>query len=450
MLVDVYVGGKLVRLNPSASVGKGGEADIFLVNGKALKIFKQPNHPDFSGLPVEQEAARERIAEHQRKLKAFPKNLPPHVIVPEELVMDRTGNTIVGYVMPFISGAEPLLRYTERSFRQVGISNEMMVKILRDLHGSVFNLHGRSVVIGDFNDLNVLVSNIEAYLIDADSYQFAQFFCRMFTARFADPLLCNPKTSSLMLVKPHNPNSDWYAFMIMLFQCFLFVDPYGGVYRPKDVKKLVPHSARPLHRITVFHPDVRYPKPAVHYKVLPDDILHHFQQVFEKDLRGVFPLKFLENLRWTKCTSCGTEHARATCPECAQVAPAAVVEVTVVRGKVSSTRIFRTDGLVLFAAFQEGRLRWLFHEDGQFKREDRKVVLSGSLDPQMRYRIHGDRTLFGKGNQLVSLAVGEPPERILVETFGNLPVFDSNGRSRFWVQGGQLMRDGQFGPDFVG
>ena len=44
----------------------------------------------------------------------------------------------------------------------------------------------------------------------------------------------------------------------------------------------ITHDARPLHRITIFHPEVKYPKHAVPYGVLPDDILQYFHLVFEK------------------------------------------------------------------------------------------------------------------------------------------------------------------------
>ena len=148
----------------------------------------------------------------------------------------------------------------------------MVLQIFKDLHGTVMGIHGKQVVIGDFNDLNVLVKGTEAYMVDADSFQFGRFPCRVFTARFVDPLLCDPKSHSPMLVKPHNSESDWYAYAVMLMQCLLYVDPYGGVYIPKDRAKKIPHPQRPLKRVTIFNPEVRYPKPAVHYNVLPDDL----------------------------------------------------------------------------------------------------------------------------------------------------------------------------------
>ena len=192
--MDVYIQGKRVRLNPSQSIGKGGEADVFSPDGQnAIKIFKPPNHPDFQGLPHEQQAAEIRIAEHQQKLRAFPKGLPSRVIVPEHLATDHSGQRVVGYQMRFQTPTEVLLRYGERVFRQAGISNEMIVKIFLDLHQTVTGIHQSRVVIGDFNDLNILVQDTAAYIIDADSFQFGRWLSKMFTGKFVDPLLCDPR-----------------------------------------------------------------------------------------------------------------------------------------------------------------------------------------------------------------------------------------------------------------
>ena len=447
--MDVYLDGKRLRLTPTSSIGKGGEADIFDIGGNlAAKVFKDVNHPDLSGEPHEQKGAEERICEHQKKLPAFPRNLPPHVVVPQRLLTDAGGRKIVGYVMPLVSNAEVLMSYGDRSFRQAGIPNAVVLKIFKDLWTTVEGIHKAQVVVGDFNDLNILVCNSDAYIIDADSFQFGPFLTKVFTAKFVDPLLCNPHKTSLELLKPHTSNSDWYAFAIMFMQSLLFVHPYGGVYRPKDVKKRIPHDERPLHRITVFNADVRYPKPAIPYGVLPDDLLDYFHKVFEKDLRNIFPSNLIEGLRFTTCTNCGTEHARSACPNCAM--PGVVKSVTRVTGKVTSTRFFKTSGVILRAACQEGKLLWLYHEDGKFKREDGSVVAPGDLDPAIRFRISGKKTLLGKDSTLVTIDHDNGVSQIPVGHFGKLPMFDANENGKFWVKDGKIWKDGTLGQEAIG
>jgi hypothetical protein len=343
-----------------------------------------------------------------------------------------------------------LLKYGERGFRQGGADGNAVMAIFRDLHLTVGKLHEVAVVIGDFNDLNILVLGTEAHLIDTDSFQFGPFLCRVYTERFVDPLLCDPGAPRPLLQRPHTAESDWYAYAVMLMRSLLFVDPYGGVFKPGPGGARVAQAARPLHRITVFHPQVRYPKPALPWDVLPDDLLQQFHLIFEKDRRGEFPLRVVDGVRWTRCSTCGAEHARALCPFCSVAAKAAVREVTTVRGEVHATRVFRTRGAILAAALQGEALRLLVHEDGLLKREDGAVVMAGELQARMRFGLSGRRTLVARDRLLATLSPEGPPLRATVDGAGGLPAFDANERHAFWVEGGRLMRDGRLGPERVG
>lgn len=440
--MDVWIAGKLHRLSPAKSIGKGGEADVYDIGGgQVAKVYKQPDHPDYDGLPHEQAAAAARLATHQTKLAAFPRGLPSRVVAPVDLITDKLGHRVLGFTMPFLKGTKVLLHYQERAFRSAGVDCTAVTSIFRDMHSTVRGLHKAGVVIGDFNDLNVLVRADEAWFIDADSFQFGKYPCTVFTTRFVDPLLCDPRASSLELKRPHTAMSDWYAYNVMLFQCFLYVNPYGGVFKPKNQARRVPHDARPLRRITVFDPEVKYPKPAVHYSVLPDDLLHHFHRVFEKDERVEFPESLLE-MCWTVCAKCGVESARPVCPSCATPAPGAIKETITVRGTVTCTTVFKTRGRILFAALQGGKLLYLWHEGGRFRREGDRNVLGGEVDPKMRFRIRGNDTLIARDGTLVTL-VGDQfsQEHKTIDTYQEVPVFDANARGRFWISGGRLLMD---------
>lgn len=452
----VYLGGQRLRLDPHASVGKGGEADVYkIAGGRAVKVYKPPDHPDYEGSPIEQQGAGERLATHQRKLPELLRlcnRLPAHVVAPQELAFaSPSGGAIVGYAMPLVANANVLLQYADQEFRRNGVDPNSVIQLFRSsLHPTVGAVHTAGFVIGDFNDLNILVAGEETFLIDADSMQFGPFLTRVFTERFVDPTLCDPKLDKLMLVRPHTKESDWYAYAIMLMQCLIFVHPFVGVYKPKDPKQRIPLSARALKRITVFHPEVIYPKTALPYGRLPDDLLQYLHEVFEKNRRGEFPLPLLEQLRWTTCIQCGAEHARALCPECSKAAPAAVKEITRVRGTVAATTFFRTSGTILYATMQAGKLRFVAHENGAFKREDGSIVLRGDRQPDFRYRICGAMTLVGQESRLIRISPGQQPGVTIVDQFGTLPVFDANVHKVVWVEHGRLMRDGQLGPELVG
>jgi H/ACA ribonucleoprotein complex subunit 3 len=443
----VYIRGQPIQVTPQQAIGKGGEADIFkLDQGEALKLFKPANHPDYQGNPLAQRGAEQRLQEHQSKLRAFPSGLPERVIHPHTLATDRSQSRILGYTMRLVNGSEVLSHYSERSFRQQGILNQDIIQIFQDLYQTVEALHRSQIVIGDFNDLNVLVQGTKAYLIDSDSFQFQGFTCRMFTFTFLDPLLMDPQGC---LAQEYTPNSDWYAFSVMLMRSLLWVGPYGGVYQ--NPQHRIPHEARPQQRITVFHPQVRYPKPAIPYTILPDELLHHFQQVFEKDLRGIFPKMLLDTLRWTTCSVCGLEHARPLCPTC--VGMGSVKQVVMVSGKVVATQIFKTEGLILHASLQDGRLRWLYYEQESFKREDGQAIFQGSLNPGMQFALQGKTTLLGWQHQLLCFSPGQDLERIPVDPYeGYLSGlgFSANARHRYWISQGRIYRNGTQGSIYLG
>lgn len=445
-LHQVYIEGRPFKLDAAKSIGKGGEADVFGLDAqRAVKVWKSPEHPDFDGFPEEQRAAEARIELHQRKMREFPTGLPAAVVTPLSLATDRTGARILGYVMPLVAGATSLMSLAEPARRAVTPS-DWLLGVFRGLHHTLLGLHARSVVVGDFNDLNVLVTpGGEPRVIDCDSFQFGPYLCPVFTERFVDPLLCDAAASSPKPRRPFDSNADWYAFNVLLFQALLSVGPYGGVHRPKDPTRRVAHGARPLHRVTVFDADVQYPKPARPVAVLPDELLEHFRAVFERDQRGVFPRALLERTTFAACARCGLEHARLLCPSCArptQLPPLAALAAAGSRassGVVTATELFKTTGVIVHVALVDGALVVVHHEAGAYRREDGRVVMAGAFDPRLRFRIAGEDTWVARDTELVRLRDGASPQRLSVDATAMGPRFETHGATCVWVDQGRLL-----------
>lgn len=445
---SVVLNGQTLRLQAGSLIGKGGEADVYRLDPKTvLKLYKKPDDPDYVGNPTAQQGARERILEHQQKLPQFPKGLPAEVVAPLALAYDKVGGKVVGYTMPFVSNMEVLMRLGDRQYREAsGIDANQVIATFTHLHRVVQGVHKQRTVLGDFNDLNVLVNATDLRVVDADSMQFGGFHTRTFTSRFVDPLVCLP--NRLVLARPHTEDSDWYAYFIMLIQSLLHVGPYGGVHRPKTGKRLQ-HDDRVLQRVTVFDGNVIYPKPALPLSVLPDDVLAHMHAVFETDRRGEFPLRLLENLRWTTCDQCGLSHARAICPRCAATA-GVVKQVVTVHGTVTAERVFKTRGRLLHVVYQGNTLRYIYHDNGVFYREGDRQVLKGDLAAGLRLRIQGNNTLISQGNKLFVLSDTGVNRQLATDTYRHtLPVFDANSRHLFYLTDGQLAKDEPLAPKYL-
>lgn len=451
-MLALKIGGKARKVDIANPLGQGGEACVYdLGDGTVLKLYRRADDPSYAQDPAAQAAATKRLDTHQRKLREFPRGLPSQVVAPLDLATDSTGR-VVGYTMPFVRGAEVLARYGQPRTRQAVPHNDALT-ILRNLRSAVASVHAHQsgVVIGDFNSLNVMVTGTDVKLIDADSYQYGTWQCVTYTTTYVDPLLCVADAhGSPSLAKPHNVDSDNYALTIMVCETLLCVGPYGGTYAVKGGPK---HNARPMHRITVWHPDARYPRPAEPWRgLVPDDLMAHFTAVFQHDARGTFPAALLDDMRWTTCSSCGLEHARPQCPKvgCGTAAPALrpIVQTTQVRGTVTATTVYQAGGRVVRADVCGGQLQWLTYEDdasGRYVREDGTVALRGAHDRGMRFRLTHKATYAGMGANVVQLdkthGNTQVTRRYDVGTVDGVPAFAATASHAYWCEQDGLYRD---------
>lgn len=443
-----FINGVPIVIDVKNSIGKGMEADVYRFQDKAIKIFKTPSHPDLL-TDTDRLAAKNKIAEHQKKLPSFPKDLPYRVIVPIDLVSTSSGS-IAGYTMKMVNNPVQARVFSQIGARANGLDPNRVVSSFKDLYATVNGLHLKDIVIGDFNDLNILISGEEAYIIDADSFQFAGFPCRMYTEEFVDPRLCNPRANTPLLNQMHDPMSDWYSYSVMLFKLLLCVNPFGGVYKPANKNDIILHTQRSLRGVSVFNPEVVYPKKALHFRTLPDDLLDYFQNTFDHQKRVNFPQKLLENVVWKTCSACGLLYARQNCPDCKLSTPiAAIKERIEVKGRIKSIMSFITSGHILHSAIQNDKLLWIYSEGEKFYREDRLPLCNGKPEIGMRYRIFGNSTILSKGNSVFVLENNKPPVQLSVDQYqGRICMFNTSSSGIFWEQSGYIVRGNKMGLDY--
>lgn len=478
----VYIEKNAIKLSPKDLIAEGGEAEIYQIDSSTvIKLFKQDSHPQYQmkgpAAKAMQAAARARVKEIQRKLPQFPHSIAPNVVEPDQLVFDTNNakRQIVGFTMPLIFPAHCLRDYSQRAFRESsGIGLETIVDLFTGLHQTVSKLHQHDVVIGDFNQFNVLISGKTAYLIDADSMQFSGFQCSTYSPRYADPRILENKTGQITMVGNHSKETDWYAFAVLLFECLLYVHPYGGVYKPADPANRVSPEDRPLHRISVIHPEVRYPTVGIPVHNLPIPVQQFYEQLLSHDLRTTFPLQLLLSLHPanqpvclnTKSTAGNsvkvisngfkTTFMGAGSTAGANIRTGLNAALSLVTGStpisvlkspgqptatVQCREIFSTQGVILNVDFDGSSLRYLFHDNGKFIREDGRVLFNGSLDPSLKFAISGSSTICGKGTRSFVFGEDELMIPLSVELYRRQePVFASNSRHFFYVQSGQLFR----------
>ena len=328
--MTVMLDGNPLQCNPADAIAEGGEAMIFdLHDGRMLKLWKTQAHTDFAHDPALQAQAALRIASYGAKLVALPANLAttaPQLVVPLSLCRDQASHAIVGFAMRRVAGTLLHSLSEPRSWQQAGFNGGQRVAILRSLHAAVTAAHRAGFIIGDFNDLNVVVDGTTAQLIDVDSFGFSRWPATMFSERFVDPRLLARSAAGVALVGNHDQTSDWFAFCVMVVRVLLGTSPWGGVWAPTDPAARCTPSERLLRRISIFTTGVIYPRAAQRIGTLPNAVESHLRAVFAGTVAAGFPAPLLDLLVYATCPVCGQHHARTVC-SCGAAVPARPVSV---------------------------------------------------------------------------------------------------------------------------
>jgi hypothetical protein len=372
--MDLFLSTGKVRLTDADLLGEGGEARVFRLKGRAVKVFHAVAKGDAVGRQVR--------ATKLEKLARFPTGLPDVVLGPLELAKDARGD-VAGFAMRRVDGADDASRLAQRQYRQGQVSNDRVTALFASLSQTLRALHDRGVVVGDLNDGNVLVTSTvdTPFLIDADSMQFAGLPCAVGHERFLDPRLYGV---DLAAAPRFDAGTDWYAFAVMLFSSWLYVHPFGGTHA-----KFTTALRRAEARHSVLRDDVVLPRVAASWKTLSDEALHYFQAVFEKDERQGPPLPLLR-ARFTVC-ACGVEHARPACPVCHALGPLSTRPAVRVKGRCTAKVLRQTRGR-LVASANQGGVRFAIEEDGVVRREDGTLVLDRPLRRSERVLLAGAST----------------------------------------------------------
>ncbi len=228
-------GGVLV-LPPEAVVGAGGEARIYAV------------------LPGEQYVAKiyhETEQARAFKLRAMLANPPDDPLAvqgklsiawPLDLLHTADAEArFAGYLMPRVSGAQPLFHcYNPGSRRRFypGFDYRALHRVARNLAAAVHALHSRGYVIGDVNESNILVSDSALVtLVDTDSFQVVDARSGMtFRCPVGKPEYTPPELQNLSFATTdRRPEHDRFGLAVLLFQLLMEgTHPFAGIYQGSD------------------------------------------------------------------------------------------------------------------------------------------------------------------------------------------------------------------------
>jgi len=440
--MQVLIAGEVIDLDPKDQIGAGGEGIVYKkllrATGRemAIKIF----HPIDPHLPAQEKKASEALLQKKfDKARAFPHNLPVQVLYPKGEVQN-TSSAKIGLFMDLSTG-EDISNLGRVGWKEKnGYSLLTVILLFRLINQILKGIHGCGVVVGDLNDGNVQVDNQGGvWFIDTDSMQVKGYPCIVAHEKYLDPLLYGVDLSRISAL---TEETDIYALAVMLFTSLFTVHPYGGNH-PKFPTML--RRAEAAH--SILNNDVPWPKKALHFSVLNDELLQYFTNVFDKKARVRLDDALL--IEPEKCTSCNKEHFKRYCPTCQSgISPSTPAMVIVTSNGRCQIKTVISGVKIHHAASQKGVLHIIWEKNGDLFREDhvthrgRHLIANAGVTSAMKFGVSGNDTHIAQGNLVISFIAGQV-KRSLTGQKGNRPVFASNGTGLYTVPGGELHLDGK-------
>lgn len=301
MIRKAIVDNKSYSIKQSNVLGSGGQATVVRSDPYAIKIYHQ----------------HMLDSQTELRLKSFLSKrfkIPTSVFAPLHIA-HNINNEVVGFAMNIApTGLFPAANFGVRSFREA--NKQYNLSYITEVFISLIDvcnvLHKQGIVIGDFNDLNILVGNKKGHLIDVDSFQFDKFPCPVATENYLVPDLYEKDLASRTWFKPEY---DYYSLLTMLVKSITRVHPYGGTHRKHRTL-----TRRAVAKVVVTDDGVNYPKMGLSFDFLGDSILEAVNRMHKNGERYILDKSMLIDYRDSliECNSCKNQFPseRNNCPSC--------------------------------------------------------------------------------------------------------------------------------------
>lgn len=255
-----------VTLTQQNYLASGGQADVYIKDGLAYKIYKDPA----CCLPAD-------------KLHTLKEIKDSHVIKPEALLLN-TSKKPIGYAMKSVnSGTYNLSQIFTKGFRnRRDVTPKMVVDLVSKFKEHICNVHKEGILIVDLNEFNIKVldNHTDLFMFDVDSYQTKDYPATVILPSIRDYSVSPSQFSTL---------SDWFSYGILTFQMFVGIHPYKGTHKHSEAKihdKDLRLKYRMENHISVFRSnEVSVPACCYPLDNIPDGFRAWLRAVLEEGKR---------------------------------------------------------------------------------------------------------------------------------------------------------------------
>jgi len=252
-----------VTLTDNDYLSSGGEAEVYIKNSKAFKIYHNPD----------------KMISDKKMQELSCLSGRSNIVIPNDKIYD-SGNNPIGFTMPLLSNTEPLLKLFSNKFkRKSGLADRDVNDLINKIQDTVQFIHSNNILVVDLNELNLLISENfdDVYFIDTDSYQTPSARATAIMASIRDPLVKK---------NAWHEGSDWFSFAILAFQIWIGTHPYKGAHPKYKMKEWM---KRMQDGVSVFDADATLPRMCNEFSIIPPSHLQWMKAVFQNGERSKPP-----------------------------------------------------------------------------------------------------------------------------------------------------------------
>ncbi|GDH46006.1 protein kinase YegI [Escherichia coli] len=266
-------------VTPGRELGKGGEGAVYDINEFVDSVAKIYHTPP-PALKQDKLAFMAATADAQ---------LLNYVAWPQATLHGGRGGKIIGFMMPKVSGKEPIHMIYSPAHRRQSYPHcawDFLLYVARNIASSFATVHEHGHVVGDVNQNSFMVGrDSKVVLIDSDSFQInangTLHLCEVGVSHFTPPEL---QTLSSFVGFERTENHDNFGLALLIFHVlFGGRHPYSGVPLISDAGNALETDIAHFRYAYASDNQRRGLKPpprSIPLSMLPGDVEAMFQQAF--------------------------------------------------------------------------------------------------------------------------------------------------------------------------
>ena len=224
----ININSKDHQINDSDFILSGGEGAVYKLENDCAKLLFADSLKD--SMKISKVLALCDKSDYLSGIQGF-----ENVAIP--LFPAYENDIFCGFSMKFFKDSIPInaawYNLFEKNYIVEGLTDDDIMGIIQQLFRLLQILHKQRIIIGDLNSDNVLIdlNTKKVYLIDIDSAQVGEFFCKVTTQEYCCPIVESIGENSSG-GHSFSTSSDIYSLTILCFELIIGTHPFQPGLNP--------------------------------------------------------------------------------------------------------------------------------------------------------------------------------------------------------------------------